>query len=75
MIRDPALAQQAGFTEDDLDLLWQALGNMFDVDRSAARGLMAARGLRIFKHASSLGEAPARDQGKQGRSAPRASCS
>jgi CRISPR-associated protein Csd2 len=54
-----ALAKQTGFTEDDLELLWKALENMFDLDRSAARGLMSARGLYVFEHASSLGEAPA----------------
>lgn len=48
-----------GFCEDDLDLLWKALGNLFELDRSAARGTMAARGLYIFKHDSRLGEAPA----------------
>jgi len=39
-----------GFSEDDLSLLWEALENMFDHDRSAARGMMAMRGLKIFKH-------------------------
>jgi len=48
-----------GFTEADLEILWQALLNMFDLDRSAARGLMACRGLYIFKHESKLGNAPA----------------
>lgn len=52
-------AAQTGFTEDDLAVLWRALGNMFDLDRSAARGLMSARGLFVFKHSSALGEAPA----------------
>jgi CRISPR-associated protein Csd2 len=53
------LAKQTGFTEDDLELLWQALINMFDHDRSAARGKMAARVLVAFKHDSMLGNAPA----------------
>ncbi|MFZ5587054.1 MAG: type I-C CRISPR-associated protein Cas7/Csd2 [Thermodesulfobacteriota bacterium] len=53
------LAAQTGFGEDDLSLLWQALGNMFEHDRSAARGQMATRGLIVFKHASRLGNAPA----------------
>lgn len=48
-----------GFTEEDLTLLWNALENMFDLDRSAARGLMATRRLIIFEHASALGNAPA----------------
>ncbi|MDO4320138.1 MAG: type I-C CRISPR-associated protein Cas7/Csd2 [Bacteroidales bacterium] len=53
------LASQTGFDSDDLQLLWQALGNMFDADRSAARGLMAARRLIVFEHSSKLGNAPA----------------
>ncbi|MGB6008604.1 type I-C CRISPR-associated protein Cas7/Csd2 [Castellaniella sp.] len=53
------LAKQTGFSEDDLALLWQALGQMFEHDRSAARGEMATRGLYIFKHDSELGNAPA----------------
>lgn len=53
------LARQTGFSEDDLELLWQALGQMFEHDRSAARGEMATRGLYVFKHDSELGNAPA----------------
>lgn len=53
------LAQQTGFSEEDLDLFWNALKNMFDVDRSAARGLMSAQKLIVFKHDSILGNAPA----------------
>ena len=53
------LAQQTGFSEDDLSLFWEALKNMFDVDRSAARGLMSAQKLIVFKHESVLGNAPA----------------
>lgn len=53
------LAKQTGFSEDDLELLWQALSQMFEHDRSAARGEMATRGLYVFKHASELGNAPA----------------
>jgi len=48
-----------GFSEDDLQLLWQALGNMFDHDRSAARGEMATRKLILFRHQSALGNARA----------------
>jgi CRISPR-associated protein Csd2 len=48
-----------GFSEDDLKLFWQALENMFEHDRSAARGKMTARKLIIFKHDSALGNAPA----------------
>ena len=48
-----------GFTQDDLELLWQAILNMFECDHSAARGKMAVRKLIIFKHDSELGCAPA----------------
>ena len=53
------LAKQTGFGEDDLELLWQALENMFEHDRAAARGEMSTRGLYVFKHASELGNAHA----------------
>ena len=53
------LAKQTGFGDDDLALLFQALGQMFDHDRSAARGEMSTRGLYVFKHDSELGNAPA----------------
>ena len=54
-----ALAQRTGFSEEDLELLWEALLNMFEHDHSAARGRMASRKLIIFKHDSALGNAPA----------------
>jgi CRISPR-associated protein Csd2 len=73
------LADQTGFSEDDLELLWQALTNMFEHDRSAARGEMATRGLYVFKHAGKLGNAPAHNlferiqvEMKPGVQAPRA---
>ena len=47
-----------GFSEEDLELLWQAILNMFENDHSAARGKMAVRELIIFKHDSELGNAP-----------------
>lgn len=53
------LANQTGFSEEDLQLFWDALKNMFDMDRSAARGLMSAQKLIVFKHDSTLGNAPA----------------
>jgi len=53
------LAEQTGFSEEDLKLLWNSLINMFDHDRSAARGEMAAQKLIVFKHESALGDAPA----------------
>lgn len=53
------LAHQTGFSENDLDLFWNALLNMFEHDRSAARGLMSTRGLYVFEHSSALGNAPA----------------
>ncbi len=48
-----------GFSEEDLQLLWQAILNMFENDHSAARGKMAVRELIVFKHDSELGNAPA----------------
>ena len=54
------LARKAtGFSEEDLQLFWQAVINMFEHDHSAARGNMAVRELIVFKHASELGNAPA----------------
>jgi CRISPR-associated protein Csd2 len=53
------LANQTGFSEEDLALLWASLVNMFDHDRSAARGEMSTRGLYVFKHEGVLGDAPA----------------
>lgn len=53
------LAKQTGFSEEDLILFWDALKDMFDIDRSAARGLMSAQKLIVFKHNSVLGNAPA----------------
>lgn len=54
------LAQKVtGFSEEDLELLWSAVINMFEHDRSAARGKMCVRKLYVFKHDSSLGNAPA----------------
>ncbi len=53
------LARDTGFSDDDLSLLWQALQNMFDLDRSASRGTMAPQKLIVFKHQSVLGNAPA----------------
>jgi CRISPR-associated protein Csd2 len=53
------LAKQTGFGDADLQLLWQALENMFEHDRSAARGEMSTRGLYVFEHASELGNAHA----------------
>ncbi len=53
------LAERTGFTEDDLALLWRALTNLFEHDRSAARGEMAARKLIVFKHQDAMGNAPA----------------
>lgn len=52
------LAKQTGFSEEDLQLFWDALKNMFDVDHSAARGTMCPRKLIVFKHDTELGCAP-----------------
>lgn len=53
------LAEKTGFSEDDLALLWDALRDMYDLDRSAARGMMAGRRLVAFRHESALGNAQA----------------
>lgn len=55
----PHLAADTGFTEEDLGLVWDALINMFEHDRSATRGEMASRKLVVFEHESLLGNAPA----------------
>jgi CRISPR-associated protein Csd2 len=59
---NPSLAKGdngTGFTSEDLAAFWDALQNMWDLDRSAARGLMACRGILIFTHDNPLGSAPA----------------
>ena len=53
------LANETGFGDADLELLWQSLQLMFDHDRSASRGTMSPQKLIVFKHASALGDAPA----------------
>ncbi|MFH1155288.1 MAG: type I-C CRISPR-associated protein Cas7/Csd2 [Pseudomonadota bacterium] len=53
------LANQTGFDRNDLELLWEAIENMFEHDRSAARGEMNLRKLVIFQHSTPLGNAPA----------------
>lgn len=53
------LAKQTGFDEKDIELYWQALTQMFEHDRSAARGQMSTRGLYVFEHESELGNTPA----------------
>lgn len=53
----PALAKQTGFGEEDMQVLWSALTNMFEHDRSAARGVMGTQKLIVFKHESTLGNA------------------
>ncbi len=52
-------AEKTGFSDEDLNLLWEALCNMFEHDRSAARGLMSSRKLFVFKHDNKMGNAPA----------------
>lgn len=56
---NPYLAEQTGFNDNDLNLFWDALQNMFEFDRSASRGLMEPRALIVFKHDSKIGNAPA----------------
>ena len=53
------LAEKTGFNDEDTEMLWEALANMFDHDHSAARGKMAARRLIVFKHEGRMGNAPA----------------
>lgn len=53
------LAEQTHFSDDDLELFWESLENMFENDRSAARGEMTPRALVVFKHDTALGNAPA----------------
>lgn len=55
----PSFAEKSGFSDSDTELLFSALERMFEDDRSAARGLMSARKLIVFKHSSKLGDAPA----------------
>ena len=56
---NPHFAKQTGVDGEDLGLFWAALQNMFDLDRSSARGMMAVQGLYVFSHDSPLGNAPA----------------
>jgi len=55
------LANQTGFTSDDLDLFWKAMQQMFDHDHSAARGLMSTRKIVVFEHKDALGNKPAHE--------------
>ena len=75
---NPHFARQTGVTPEDLEVFWNALVNMWDLDRSATRGLMSCRGLHVFSHESSVGNAPAHRlfdlvsvQRKDGVEAPR----
>ena len=67
----PHLAKQTGFQNEDLELFWEALINMWDLDRSASRGLMASRGLYIFSHERPTGNAPAHKLFERITAAPR----
>ncbi len=76
---NPHLADDTGLSAEDLALFWEALQNMWELDRSASRGLMACRGLYVFTHDSKLGNAPAHElfelisvNRKEGVEAPRA---
>jgi len=55
----PFFAKKTGLLNDDLNLFWEALQKMWDLDRSASRGLMACRGLYVFSHEAGPGNAPA----------------
>ncbi len=69
---NPHFAKSTGATADDLALVWQALQSMWDLDRSASRGMMACRGLYVFSHASPLGNAPAHQLFERIRVTPKA---
>jgi len=56
---NPFFARDTSFDGQDLKLFWEALQKMWDLDRSATRGLMACRGLYVFTHAEAAGNAPA----------------
>ncbi len=56
---NPHFADQTGVDEQDMDIFWRALSSMWDLDRSAGRGMTACRGLYVFSHDSKLGNAPA----------------
>ena len=58
---NPHFAARTGFDDSDLAAIWEALQRMWDLDRSAARGMMACRGLFVFSHDSPLGNAPAHE--------------
>ncbi|MBL8888666.1 MAG: type I-C CRISPR-associated protein Cas7/Csd2 [Planctomycetaceae bacterium] len=59
---NPFLARDTGFSPDDLQVLWDVLkGTIWEIDRSASRGLMCTRGLYVFEHDSALGSAPAHE--------------
>ena len=58
---NPFFAEKTGFSSEDLALFWEALQNMWDIDRSASRGFMAIRGLYVFSHENKLGNAPANE--------------
>lgn len=55
----PAFARDTGFSEEDLSLFWDALRDMWALDRSSSRGLMGCKGLYVFSHDNALGNAPA----------------
>jgi CRISPR-associated protein Csd2 len=56
---NPHFGKQTGFSEEDLSIFWEALQYMWDLDRSASRGLIACRRLYVFSHENGLGNAPA----------------
>ncbi|WP_206886401.1 type I-C CRISPR-associated protein Cas7/Csd2 [Alicyclobacillus mali (ex Roth et al. 2021)] len=58
---NPAFCEQTGVSEEDLALFWEALVNMWTIDRSAARGFMACRGLYVFTHEDRYGRVPAQE--------------
>jgi len=67
----PAFARSTGVTSDDLEVLWTALYDMWELDRSASRGLMSIRGLYVFSHENPLGNAHAHELFGRINAAPR----
>ena len=55
---NPYLAEKTGVSAEDLELFWEALANMFELDRSASKGEMCCRGIYIFTHENRKGNAP-----------------
>ena len=71
---NPNFARRTGVTDGDLQVFWDALVNMWDMDRSASRGLMACRGLYVFSHESPMGNFPGPSPSGTGLGEPERRC-